>query len=371
MEDLRYIIALMSMKGVGSAISRHLINEFGSAEAIFNADTPLLSKIPRIGNSIVEQLHDDSLFAKADSELEFIETHHIKTLVYGEPGYPERLLDCPDAPELLFYLGSADLNSKKIISIVGTRSCTQSGKDNVAQLVQGIKEVHPDTIIVSGLAIGIDVSAHKAALKEGLPTVGVVAHGLDMIYPASHKSIARQMIMEGGGIITEYTTHANIEKGNFLARNRIIAGLADAVIVAESRDKGGSLVTASIALDYDRDVFAIPGRVNDERSKGCNRIIRQNRAGLITCAQDFLEAMGWDNKGTKSKAIQQTIDFGDAELSPIESSILSTLKEKGDLRANQISEITHLENTVILEALLDLEMNGKIRSCPGCIYQLK
>lgn len=214
-EELRNLIALLSIRGIGSVISRHLIDEFGSAKAVLNADDSVLNNMSRIGELISKGRNDRLVFEKADSELDFINTHHIKTFIYGQDGYPKRLLDCPDAPALLFYIGEADLNKKHIVSIVGTRNATQYGKENVKELINGIKEEIPDAIIVSGLALGIDISAHKAALDAKLPTIGVVAHGLDTIYPSIHRNIARQMASEGGGIITEYTSGIIPERSHF------------------------------------------------------------------------------------------------------------------------------------------------------------
>lgn len=218
-EDLRYIIALLGIKGIGSAITRHLIDEFGSAKAVFEADAALLANMQGIGNLLISQRENKELFAKADSELDFIQSHNIKAYIYGQKGYPQRLLDCQDAPALLFYLGNADLDNRHIISIVGTRNATQYGRDNVANLVNGIKEAIPDVLIVSGLALGIDISAHKAALEAQLPTVGVVAHGLDRIYPSNHRSIAKQMIAQGGGLLSEYTSGIDPERCNYLIFN--------------------------------------------------------------------------------------------------------------------------------------------------------
>lgn len=370
-EDLRYLIALMNIKGVGSAITRHLIHELGSAKAVFETEDSMLRSMGRIGELIFTGKHDQHIFDKADSELDFIDKHHIKGLVYGQEGYPTRLLDCPDAPAILFSLGNANLNSKHIISIVGTRSSTQYGRDCVNGFVEGISNAIPDALIVSGLALGIDISAHKAALENSLPTVGVVAHGLDTIYPYVHRNIAKQMLENGGGLLTEYTSGTTPERGNFLARNRIIAGLADAIIVAESRDKGGSLVTASIALDYNRDVYAFPGRTCDDRSSGCNRLIRLNRAGLITNAENFLEAMSW-GKLQKHAATQQSINFEEGNISEAGHQILDLLLNMGDLRLDNLcNALTKLSRATIQEELLDLELKDKIRTCRGGIYQIK
>lgn len=370
-EDLRYIIALMNMRGIGSMIARHLIEVFGSAEAAFKADAGLLLNMPHIGSMMIEQRNDPQLLERADKEISFMSDHHIRPVIYGQEGYPSRLLECQDAPTLLFCLGNANLDNSHIISIVGTRSCTQYGRDMVNNFIAEIKDAIPDAIIVSGLALGIDGASHKAALEHGVNTVGVVAHGLDRIYPPSHRSMASQIIATGGSLVTEYPTGIFPERGNFLARNRIIAGLADAVIVAESRDKGGSLVTASIALDYNREVFAFPGRAGDDRSKGCNRLIRLNRAGLITCAQDFIEAMRWDSASSNNKPIQQSIPFEEDNLTPNGRKIIDSLRDRGDMIIPQLSDATGLDHSTLYEELLDLEMDGKIRTTPGGLYQLR
>ena len=369
-EELKYTIALMDIRGVGSVRARLLIDTFGSAKAAYEANDHALLSIPRIGRAIVEQRADDTHLQRAERELDFADQHHIKVLLYGHEGYPSRLLDCPDAPTLLFYLGEANLESRHIISIVGTRKATQYGRDCVAALVKELGAALPDLVVVSGLALGIDVSAHRASLDAKVKTVGVVAHGLDRVYPANHRNIARMMIAEGGGMCTEYLTGTDIERGNFLARNRIIAGLADATIVAESRDRGGSLITASIALDYNRDVFAFPGRTTDDRSSGCNRLIRLNRAGLITCADDLLDAMNWRDAASRKLPLQPSIDFGDEGLSPIARSVLDLLQQKGDLRLGQLCNLLpDTTRAALIEEMLQLEINGKVCACPGGVYR--
>ncbi|MBR5714963.1 MAG: DNA-processing protein DprA [Bacteroidales bacterium] len=365
------ILVLSSIRGIGSIRARHLIDAFGSAEAVLNAEPALLLQAGAVGQMVIDGRTNAQLFDDARRELDFIEAHNIRPLVYGQEGYPKRLLSCPDAPTVLFKLGDTDLETKHVVSIVGTRQCTQYGRDIVHLLVKELHEALPEVIIVSGLALGIDVESHKAALENGVPTLGVVAHGLDRIYPYNHRGIAKQMIQQGGGLLTEYVTSAPFERGNFLARNRIIAGLADAIVVAESKEKGGSLVTASIALDYGRDVFAFPGRISDDRSNGCNRLIRLNRAGLITSAQDLLYAMNWQPT-QQPQAIQQTLNFEEDHVSPLGRSILDILRDRGDLRLSQLSDILpDVERTALLEELLDLEMSDKIRNTPGGLYQLR
>lgn len=370
-DELKYLIALTCINRVGSIKARLLIDTFGTAKNIFEADTAALLSIPQIGQALVDQLHSTRLLERAEKELQFIQDHHIKTLVYGQDNYPKRLMECPDAPAILYLLGNVDLESRHTLSIVGTRNCTQYGRDMVLDIVSDLKNKIPDLVIISGLALGIDISAHRAALANSLPTVGVVAHGLDRIYPTIHRDTASQMISSGGGIITEYITGTEPERGNFLARNRIIAGLSDGVIVAESKNKGGSLVTASIALDYNREVLAFPGRIGDARSEGCNRLIRLNRAGLITCAQDLIDAMNWDTSNSQKKAIQHSIPFEEENLSPNARLIIDALRDRGDMLLSQLSDATNLDHASLYEELLDLEMNGKLRSTPGGLYQLK
>lgn len=365
------LLSLLSIRGIGSIRARHLIEAFGSAQAVLEAPKDQLLQLGNIGQMIIDGKSDSMSSKHIEEELTFIEKNHIRPLIYGEEGYPKRLLECEDAPAILFQLGDTPLDETRIVSIVGTRNCTQYGRELVHRFVSELHEAFPNVIIVSGLALGIDVESHKAALNCEARTVGVVAHGLDRIYPSQHRSVAKEMLLNHGSIITEYMTGTEPERGNFLSRNRIIAGLSDAIIVAESKDKGGSLVTASIALDYNRDVFAFPGRVGDTRSEGCNRLIRLNRAGLITCAQDFIEAMNWETSHCQKKSIQHSIPFEEENLTPNARLILDALRDRGDLLLSQLSDATGLDHSTLYEELLDLEMDSKIRSTPGGLYQLR
>lgn len=372
MDELRYLLALRSIRGIGDAITKLLIEKFGSAEAVLKADRASLHSLPpHIGQLLIDGMANGYVFDRADKEIRFMENHHIQALRYGDPDYPHRLMECPDAPLILFQLGKPVTEKKRMVGIVGTRQCSQYGRDVTTRFVGDLHEQEPDLTIVSGLALGIDITAHRASLQYGVPTIAVVAHGLDRIYPSQHRDDARRILADGGAIVTEYLTGTEPERGNFLARNRIIAGLSDAVIVSESKAHGGSLVTASIALDYNRDVFAFPGRVGDSRSEGCNRIIRLNRAGLITCAQDFVEAMGWENANAHQKSIQHSIPFVEDNLSPNARLIVDALRDQGDMLLSQLSEATGLGHAALYEELLDLEMDGKIRSTPGGLYQLR
>lgn len=367
------LLTLTSIPGIGSIRARHLIQAFGSAQAVLDAPAELLQQAGAVGQRVLEGRNNRQLQERAKREIEFLQAHHIRPLVYGEEGYPQRLLECPDAPTHLFQLGDTPLDAKHIVGIVGTRQCSQYGRDIVQRLVAELHEALPEAIIVSGLALGIDVESHRASLQCGAPTIGVVAHGLDRIYPYQHRDVARQMVQQGGSIVTEYLTGTQPERGNFLARNRIIAGLCDALVVAESKDKGGSLVTASIANDYGRDVFAFPGRVSDDRSNGCNRLIRLNRAGLITSAHDLLESMGWCEAARPSqRGIQQSLNFEEDHLTPMGRQLIDILRDRGDLRLSQLADILpNTERAVLQEELLDLEMNDHVRVTPAGLYQLR
>lgn len=367
--DLLYMIALMNIRGIGSIYARHLVEQFGSARAVFDADRILLGKISRIGQTLVENLGRRELLDRAQEEVDFMDAHHIRPLVYGAPGYPKRLLDCPDAPALLFYRGADHFESRHVIGIVGTRSCTPYGRDAVREFVENLAAMVPDVVVISGLALGIDVSAHKAALEAGVPTVGVLAHGLDRIYPAVHRDVAKRMLAAEGGILSEYPSGTEPERGNFLARNRIVAGLVDAVLVAESAEKGGALVTANIANSYNREVYAFPGRISDRSSKGCNRLIRQNQAALVTSAADFVEMMNWETAFSKPRKSQQELVFEDE--SSVRGKILRILREKGRVGISAISQGADCSVSLLAEELLNLEMEGLIRACPGGMYELR
>ena len=370
-QDLRHLLALLSIPGIDAKLIRQLIDHYGSARAVIEADRSTLLAQPRLAHLFSRIGSNTQLLDRADRELQFMADHHIQALVYGSEDYPRRLAMCPDAPAVLFQLGTSVLHRPHIVSIVGTRNCTQYGRDLTQRFIAELQAQIPDVVIVSGLAFGIDVSAHQGALACNVHTVGVVAHGLDRIYPSQHREVARQMIAQGGSVVTEYLTGTQPERRNFLARNRIIAGLADAVLVAESKDRGGSLVTASIALDYGRDVYAFPGRVGDNRSEGCNRLIRLNRAGLITSAEDFVEAMNWNTTHGQQKSIQHSIPFEEDDLRPNARLILDALRDRGDMLMSQLADATCLDNTTLYEELLDLEMDGKIRNTPGGLYQLR
>ena len=369
-EELLHLIALTQIKGIGSVYTRLLIETYGSARGVFEADRRSLVQLPRIGELLSAGVNDPKVMERAQRELDFIEAHNIRVSLYGTPDYPQRLSSCMDAPAVLYSIDSTPIDSPHVVSIVGTRRCTPYGRDIVNDFVRDLATLVPDAVIVSGLALGIDVSAHKAAIAHGLPTIGVVAHGLDRIYPSIHRNIARQMIASGGGLITEYTSGTSPERGNFLARNRIVAGMADAVIVAETGDHGGSLVTASIAQSYDRDVYAFPGRATDEKSAGCNRLIRSNAAGLITSAEDLVNAMGWECRKQLPKTQEQEIPF-DNHISPLGRELLALLKEQDSMTLSALAQQTGHDSSTLTEELLSLEMDNLIHRLPGSRYRVR
>lgn len=366
-KELLGLIALQHIPGVGSITAKRLIEGVGSAAQIFEHRTELPTIIPNIQPSLVKALDCPTAHHRAEQELEFIDKHHISCLGYHDETYPSRLRECDDAPILLFYRGNAQLNPRRVVSIVGTRKCSDYGRDLCEGLVRDLSTQCPDVLIVSGLAYGIDVCAHRAAIKYGLPTVGVLAHGLDRIYPSVHRNTAAQMV-DGGGLLTEYISHTEPERTNFLQRNRIVAGMADATIIVESAVKGGSLVTANIANSYGRDCFTFPGRITDSSSAGCHRLIRHNQAALITSADDLIEAMMWDTS-QKVQPVQQNLF---PEFNEEESYIVQILEKYTEgATINTLVIETGLPVHRLSATLFELEMRDIVRPLAGSIYKLK
>lgn len=292
-EERLYTLALTRTPGLGLAGAHNLLKTAGSAAEIILHAKELAEEIPGLSPKLAGALGKPDILRICEAELQFAEKNGIRCLIPSDEAYPSRLRECDDAPLALFYKGNADLNSLHIVSVVGTRNATDYGKEICRTFLHDLKEMLPDVLVVSGLAYGIDIHAHRAALNHGIPTVGVLAHGLDRIYPAVHKHTAAEML-SCGGLLTEFPSGTNPDKQNFVKRNRIVAGISDATIVIESAVKGGSLITAEIADSYQRDCFAFPGRINDEYSAGCNELIRQNKATLVQNAEDFVKAMCWD-----------------------------------------------------------------------------
>ena len=367
-KELLSLIALQHIPGVGSITAKRLVESAGSATALFEHRTALPSMIPNIQPSLVKALDCPSAHSRAERELEFIEKHHITCVGYHDEAYPSRLRECDDAPILLFYRGNTSLNPKRVVSIVGTRKCTDYGRDICDRFICDLAAQCPDVLIVSGLAYGIDISAHRSALKYGLPTIGVLAHGLDRIYPSVHRNTAAQMI-QCGGLLTEYTSFTEPERQNFLQRNRIVAGIADATIIVESAAKGGALVTANIANSYGRDCYAFPGHVTAAASAGCHRLIRYNQAGLITSADDFIEAMMWDaTRNNKPEAVQGSLF---AALTDDESHIVQLLEESPEgIHINTLAINTSIPINRLSALLFELELRGIVRPLAGSSYRL-
>lgn len=361
---LRYQIAITLIPGVGDIIAKKLISYCGSVEGVFKEKKQNLLKIPSIGETLVKSIVNQKVFERVDKEMEFIEKYKIKTLFYLDDNYPFRLKQCVDGPLMLYYLGNANLNADKIVSIVGTRSITEYGKENCRKLIKELS-AH-DVLIVSGLAYGVDSCAHKTALENNLFTVGVLAHGLDRVYPSLNKSLAEKMTQKGG-LLTDFMSETNPDRENFPKRNRIIAGVSDAVIVIEAAKRGGALITAEIANSYNRDVFAVPGKIGDTFSEGCNNLIKTNKAALIQSAEDIMYIMGWDNKKTKQKAVQKQLFI---ELNEVEKNLYDILSKKENCSLDEICNQTKFSVSKIAEALLNLELEGIVKCLPGKIYKL-
>ena len=370
-QEIICFIALTQLKGLGLLNARTLIDSLGSASEVFACKKDIVRLIPDANERLAKAFGDaDSAVKMAEEEMEFVEKKRLKVLTLNSEDYPQRLRECEDAPLVLYYCGSANLNASRVISIVGTRKCSEYGREVCHNFVADLKRYYPDTLVVSGLAYGIDICAHRAALENGMGTVGVLAHGLDNIYPSMHRQTAADMVHGGGGLLTEYMTNTRPERMNFVRRNRIVAGMCDACIVVESSEKGGSLITAELALDYNRDVFAFPGRVYDDCSRGCNNLIKGHQATLLTNAEDLLEAMGWQNPldgSTASKAIQQELFV---ELNEEERALMNTLKDVDDKHVNQIAIEANIPYARTSTILLELEMKGVVKAIGGARYRL-
>ncbi len=358
-------LALRQVSNIGAVHTKILVQHFNSASAIFQARHEMLEKLEGIGTIRASSIRNFRDFSKAETELAFLKKYNIRMLFLTDEDYPKRYLNCYDPPPLLFFKGNTDLNASKMVGIVGTRNNTSYGKDFTEKLVKELAEVNP--VIVSGLAFGIDGIAHKAALKYNLPTVGALGHGLDTIYPHDHTSLAKDMVKNGGGLLTEFFSGTPPDKHNFPQRNRVVAGLCDVVILVESGIKGGSMITAELANGYNRDVFAVPGRSIDSKSAGCNELIRTNKAIMLTDPQELLEVMGWNEK-KKSERPQQKQLF--IELSPDEQLIVDILREKETVHIDEINLQSGLSSSAVAAAILNLELQHVVMSLPGKIYRL-
>ena len=362
-EQLKFRIALTLIPNVGSVLAKSLVSYCGSVEKIFREKQHALIKIPGVGEVVAQSIREFNDFERAEKEIEFIIKYKITPMFYTDKSYPQRLRNCSDSPVMLFYKGEADLNQQRFVAFVGTRKATEYGKIQTEKIIEHLKLYN--VTIISGLAYGIDICAHKAALKNDIPTVAVLAHGLDRIYPGSHRSIAEKML-HNGGLLTEYLSNTNPDRENFPTRNRIVAGISDATVVIEAAETGGALITAEMANNYNRDVFALPGRADDYYSKGCNRIIKTNKAALIENADDIVYQLGWQNTEVKKKNKQRELFV---ELTDDERTIFQKLNAGSSVGIDTICLESNLNTSKVAATLLALEFKGLIKALPGKMYQ--
>lgn len=363
-EELKYKIGVTLLPDIGDILGKKLIAYCGGVEAVFKENKRSLHKIPGIGKGLINSIVSKNVLPRAEEEVEFIIKNNIKPLFFLDKEYPQRLKQCIDSPVMIYYKGNTDLNKLKVLSFVGTRSSSSFGREICGKIISEFDA--ENLLIVSGLAYGIDVCAHKAALENGIDTTAVLAHGLDMIYPALHKNIAEKMCRRGG-LITDFLSNTNPDKQNFPKRNRIVAGMCDAVVVIESARKGGSLITANIASSYNKDVFAVPGRPGDKYSKGCNFLIKANKAALVESAEDIILMMRWDDINNKSNGKQHELFVN---LSEDEEKIISQLKGNGDVSVDILRRNSEINISKLAASLLNLEFMGIVKNLPGKMYRL-
>lgn len=370
-KDTLYMMALSRVPRLNFGQQKMLLETLGSATTVYENRHNIMDALPEATPALRDNLaYMDELIPRCEEEISWADNHKVECISYKDQRYPERLRTCDDAPLMLYYRGNANLNKRRILSMVGTRKITDYGRQACERFVHDIAELCPDVMIVSGLAYGVDIHCHKQALLNKMDTVGVLAHGLDQIYPTLHRSTALEM-MERGGLLTEFMSRTKIEKRYFLQRNRIVAGCSDATIVVESAISGGSLITAEIAQGYGKEVFAFPGRITDSQSAGCNKIIANNVAGLIINAEDFVYAMGWQEDKNRKKLLSDGIQqelF--TSLSYEEQNIVNILSKEERLQLNMLSVATAIPAGKLSGLLFSLEMKGIIRMLPGGVYRL-
>ena len=370
-QELFYVMALTRLTNFNYQQALELYKTVGSAQLLYEHRNEIGDIVKEASPTLMQALQNwDDAMKRADFELHYMQEHSIRGLVLGDDDYPQRLCECSDAPLVLYYKGNCDLNQTKIVSIVGTRQMTVYGQDLIRHFVTDLKRHCSKVLIVSGLAYGVDICAHREALANGYETVGVLAHGLDQIYPYRHHETAAEMVNHGG-LLTEFMSQTNADKPNFVRRNRIVAGMADATVLVESAAKGGGLITCEIAQSYDRSVFAFPGNVGSEFSKGCNNMIRDNVAGLISNANDFVVAMGWQDEALRKQAMADGIErnlFPD--LSPEEQKVVSLLQHTNNLQLNILSVKTGIPIGQLTALLFQLEMKGVVKPLAGGTYHL-
>lgn len=361
-QELFYLLALLKVDGIGDIMAKKLLTHFGNPEAIFKVKSNQITGIDGVGSVLLRNLKDKTVFEKANKELEFIKSNAINVSFFQDENYPDRLKHCIDSPVLIFTSGNINLKNKKLISIVGTRQITSYGMEFCKKFIEDLAPLDP--VIVSGFAYGVDIVAHQLAMENNLQTIGVLAHGLNQIYPKTHKKYIARM-EENGGFITEFWSSSNPDKEKFVRRNRIVAGMTEATIVIESADKGGSLITANLANDYNRDVFAVPGRVTDKFSQGCNDLIKTQKANVLTSAADLVYVLNWDIQN-KSKPVQKQL-FVELELD--EQKIYDFLLKNGKELLDVIALQCDFPIYKISGMLLNMELKGVIRPLPGKLFE--
>lgn len=360
-----HLIALSFVPSIGHVHIKNLISYCGSAEEIFKQKALQLQKIPGIGPKTAHDIVSSQVFEAAEKEVCFIEKNNINALPYFDKRFPKRLAACSDSPFLIYTKGNCNLNSTKVIAIVGTRKASKYGRDFVDHLIEEMKSW--ELLVVSGMALGIDAQAHKMSVHHGLPTLGVLGHAFNRMYPPEHHSLAKSMLETNGALLTEYASQSTFLPSNFPMRNRIVAGMSDAVVVVESAQKGGAVITANIANSYHRDVFALPGKNRDTYSKGCNFLIKTYKAQLVESMQDIWQHMGWDIKENKPKKIQKELAF---DLSEVEQKIMNALKDSEGVSLDNLMLGTQLSGSQIAASLLELELKGHINALPGNRFAL-
>ncbi|GAA4761818.1 MULTISPECIES: DNA-processing protein DprA [Flavobacterium] len=361
--EILHLLALQNIEGVGDITAKKLLNHCGSAEEIFKAKPAQLASIDGIGKKTIQNILNKNAFVEAEKELQFIQKEKIKVLFYKNDDYPEKLKHCIDGPIVLFTSGNIDLQQKRIISIVGTRQITSYGIDFCKKFIADLAPLDP--IIVSGFAYGVDIIAHQAAVDNDLQTIGVLAHGLNQIYPKTHKRYMSK-IESNGGFMTDFWSTSNPDKENFIKRNRIVAGISEATVVIESAEKGGSLVTATMANDYNREVFAVPGRATDKYSQGCNNLIKTQKANLLTSAADLVYNLNWDIV-KKGKSIQKQLFVS---LEPEEQNLFDFLKINGKEHIDIIALEINIPVFKLSSLLLNMELKGVVRPLPGKVFEI-
>lgn len=370
-QEIFYAMALTRLTNFNFQQALELYKAAGSAQNLYEHRNDVGDIIEGCTPRLIAALKDwGDAMKRAEVEVKYMEEHRIRACSLMDDDYPQRMLECPDAPLVLYSMGNADLNQQRIISMVGTRHMTHYGEDMIRKFVRELHEMCPDVLIISGLAYGVDICAHRQALENGYETLAVLAHGLDQIYPYHHRDTAAKMVNHGG-LLTEFMAQTNADKVNFVRRNRIVAGCADATIVVESAAKGGSLITAEIAQSYARSVFAFPGNVGMPFSEGCNNLIRDNGAALISSADDFVKAMGWEVDTVRKQVLADGIErqlFPD--ITPDEQKIVSLLQQTNDLQLNILSVKTGIPIHSMTALLFQLEMKGVVKAMAGGMYHL-